>query len=151
MGEEKAEETIYTLTRRRNEKEVIVPGREGGGAVKERRREAPTATLSQQSSQRVTVRRADRTPPKVTNASPSKTHTAGRGGDCLPVRLGGDAGNTPLAGSPIVSVSLSASETHFWEESGTRGRSRRTKALETCSLSKVLKPDWAALRGQKKA
>lgn len=33
------------------------------------------ATLSQQCSQRVTVRRTDRTPPKVTNASIYQTHT----------------------------------------------------------------------------
>lgn len=49
----------------------------GGREAKERRREAPMATLSQQRPQRVTVRQTDRTPPKVTNASIYQTHKQG--------------------------------------------------------------------------
>lgn len=39
------------------------------GRAEERRREAPLATLSEQHSQTVTMRRTDRMPPKVTKAS----------------------------------------------------------------------------------
>lgn len=63
--------------------------------------------LSQQRSQRVTVRRTDRTPPKVTNASTDQTHGGGGAVGC--VYLSGNPGNTPSAGSPIVSKNTPAS------------------------------------------
>lgn len=56
-------------------KEVRQRSNGGRGGAEERRREAPMATLSQQRSQRLTVRQTDRTPPKVTNASIYQTHT----------------------------------------------------------------------------
>lgn len=65
--------------KQRNRKEVT-GRRRGRGGAEERKRQAPMATLSQQRSQRVTVRRTDRTPPRVTNASTYQTHTGAHGG-----------------------------------------------------------------------
>lgn len=58
------------------------------GRAEERKREAPMAFLSQQCSQRVTVRRTDRTPPKVTTASIYQTHTGAMVGCALSVSTG---------------------------------------------------------------